>query len=110
MPYTFRVLLAALAVWRVTHMLTKEDGPWDILLHLRRNLGAGMLKRLINCFHCVSVWVAVPFAFFLTGNVAETLVGWLALSGGAILLERMTHEPFELKIEEEEPWDVAAKR
>jgi hypothetical protein len=37
-------------------------------------------------------------------------VGWFALSGGAILIERLTREPFELKIEDEEPWDVAAKR
>jgi len=91
-------------------MLAKEDGPWNILLRLRRSLGAGMLKRLVSCFYCLSVWVAVPFGFFLQGNFWETFVGWLALSSAAILLERLTREPFELKIEEEEPWDVAAKR
>ncbi len=110
MHYSFRFVLAVLAVWRITHMLSREDGPWDILVRLRRALGAGMLSKLVACFYCLSVWVALPLAWFLKGSIAETLVGWLALSGGAILLERLVGEPVELKIEEEHPWDVAAKR
>jgi len=110
MQYTFRFVIAALAVWRITHLLAQEDGPWDVLLRLRRSLGSGVLKKLVSCFYCLSVWVAVPFAFFLKGNFGETFVGWLALSSAAILFERLTREPFELKIEEGEQWDVAAKR
>jgi hypothetical protein len=103
-------VLAALAVWRVTHMLSREDGPWDILVRLRRVFGAGMLGRLAACFYCLSIWVALPFAWFLKGDVADTFVGWLALSGGAVLLERLTQEPLEVKIEEGEQWHAAAKR
>ncbi len=110
MHYAFRFLLATLAVWRVTHLLAREDGPWDLMLRLRRGLGAGMLARLVACFYCLSVWVALPFAWFLKGDAVETLVGWLALSGGASLLERLEGRPLELKVEEAEPWDVAAKR
>jgi hypothetical protein len=58
----------------------------------------------------LSIWVALPFAFFLKGDGSETVVGWLALSGAAVLLERSTRESVELRIEEEERWDVAAKR
>src|ERR1700722_14162637 len=110
MHYGFRFVLAILAVWRVSHMLSREDGPWDVLVRFRRALGTGMLSKLVACFYCLSVWVALPFAWFLNGNVTETFVGWLALSGGAVLLERLTREPVELKIEEEEPWHVAAKQ
>jgi hypothetical protein len=110
MHYSFRFVLATLAVWRITHMLSREDGPWDILAWVRRVLGAGTLGRLFACFYCLSVWVALPFAWFLNGSTAETFVGWLALSGGAVLLERLTQEPLEVKIEEEERWHVAAKR
>jgi hypothetical protein len=109
MHYTFRFLLAALAVWRVTHMLAREDGPWNLLLKLRSAAGR-QRHKLISCFYCLSVWAAIPFAFFLKGNFVETFVGWLALSSAAILLERLMREPFELQIEEEEPWGVAAKR
>ena len=110
MHYSFRFLLAALAVWRLTHLFTKEDGPWDMMVRLRRALGAGFFGRLLGCFYCLSIWVALPFAWFLKGDIAETFVGWLALSGGAVLLERITREPLELKIEEDESWDVVAKR
>lgn len=110
MHYAFRFVLAALAVWRVTHLLAREDGPWDLVLQLRRKIGSGMLSRLFGCFYCLSLWVALLFAWFLRGDAAETFVGWLALSGAAIVLERASHEPMELKIEEEEKWDVAARR
>jgi hypothetical protein len=110
MHYSFRFVLATLAVWRITHLLSREDGPWDILVRLRRVLGAGMLGSLVACFYCLSIWVALPFAWFLKGNAAETFVGWLALSGGAVLFERLTQEPLEVKTEEDEQWHVAAKR
>jgi hypothetical protein len=106
MHYAFRFVLAIFAVWRVTHLLAREDGPWDVFLRLRRT---PVLGKAVACFYCLSVWVSVPFAFFLRGNAVETLVGWLALSGAAILLERMTREPVELRIEDRESWDVVAK-
>jgi hypothetical protein len=110
MHYTFRFVLATLAVWRLTHLLSHEDGPWGILRRLRRALGDGMGGELVACFYCLSIWVALPFAWFLEGNTTETIVGWLALSGGSVLLERLNREPLEFKIEEEERWHVAAKR
>jgi hypothetical protein len=91
-------------------MLAKEDGPWGLFQRLRQKLAAGFLKTLVTCFYCLSVWIALPFALFLKGNFAEVFVGWLALSGAAILAERLIKEPFELRIEEQEPWDAAAKR
>ena|ERR1051326_6954387 len=110
MHYAFRFVLATLAVWRLTHMLAREDGPWDLLVKLRRALGSGMAGKLAGCFYCLSVWMALPFAWFLKGDASETFVGWLALSGGAVLLERASGESLGLKVVEEEPWDVAAKR
>ena len=88
-----RLLLAVLAVWRVTHLLAREDGPGDAVLRLRARLGAGFPGRLMDCFYCLSVWVAAPFALFVTRRPAELLVCWLALSGAACLLEKTTREP-----------------
>jgi hypothetical protein len=110
MHYSFRFLLATLAVWRITHLLAREDGPRNIVTRLRDKLGEGILGRLVTCFYCLSIWVALPFAWFLKGDAAETFVGWLALSGAAILVERMAREPLELKIEEAEQWNAAAKQ
>lgn len=88
-----RFILSVLAVWRITHLLAKEEGPWGIVASLRRNLGKGIWGQLLDCFKCLSLWVAVPFVFFVGGNTIEKIVLWLALSGGAIFLEEYFNEP-----------------
>jgi hypothetical protein len=82
-------LLAVLATWRVTHLLANEDGPADIIFRLRRRLGDGFIGSLMDCFNCMSIWVAAPLALFVSTNPLNWAVSWLALSGGACLLERL---------------------
>jgi hypothetical protein len=79
-----------LAVWRVTHLIVVEDGPWNVLRRMRGIAEPIGLQRLINCFLCCSVWVAVPFALFLGRDWRMLVIAIPALSGGAILLERAT--------------------
>ncbi|HET6764353.1 MAG TPA: DUF1360 domain-containing protein [Longimicrobiaceae bacterium] len=88
-----RLVLAVLACWRVSHLLAREDGPWDAVARVRAVLGRGMLGRMMDCFYCLSVWAAAPLAFFVAPGWAERVVAWLAVSGGACLLERMGREP-----------------
>lgn len=91
-----RLVLAVLAVWRVTHLLAREDGPGEVIARLRARLGWGFWGRLMDCFYCLSVWVAAPFAPFVARGVVEIAVAWLALSGGACLLERLGTPPVTL--------------
>ena len=83
-------VLESLAVWRVTHLLHAEDGPWDLSVRLRRSLGQGFWGKLVDCFYCASLWVAAPFALLLGEGWKERLLLWPALSGAASLLERLT--------------------
>ena len=88
---TIWFLAAILAVWRVTHLVVVEDGPWDVMRRIRAAGERLGLERLLNCFLCCSVWVAVPFALLVTPHGwRELAVALPALSGGAILLERLT--------------------
>lgn len=83
-------VVAALAVWRVTHFVVAEEGPFAVSRRLRL-LGASLGgAKLFGCFLCVSVWAAVPFALLLTRRPLELVVLIPALSGAAILLERVT--------------------
>ena len=59
----FHLALAALATWRLATLLVHDDGPWDVMWRLRRGLGHGQVGRMLDCFHCVSLWVAAPLAF-----------------------------------------------
>ncbi len=88
-----RFLLAALATWRVTHLLALEDGPGNVLAELRRRLGESFFGRLMDCFYCLSFWVAAPLTLFVSWRPLDAVVTWLALSGAACLLERLGQEP-----------------
>ena len=90
---TLSLVLAVLATWRLTHLLASEDGPGDVIFRLRRWLGESMLGSLMDCFNCASLWIAIPFALFVSRQPLEWPVVWLAISGGACLLERMAREP-----------------
>jgi hypothetical protein len=84
------LLLGILVVWRITHLLQAEDGPWEVVVRLRARAGAGWLGQLMDCFYCLSLWVALPFALLLGATAGERVLLWPALSAGAILLERAT--------------------
>ena len=83
-------VLGALGVWRVTHLLSAEDGPWDTLAGLRTLVGDTFFGKLLDCFYCLSLWVAAPFAWRLAQGWRHGFLMWLALSAAAILLERVT--------------------
>ena len=87
------LVLGILCVWRVTHLLNAEDGPWNLLVRLRRRLGNGFWGDLLDCFYCLSLWIAAPLAVLLGQGWKERLLLWPALSGAAILLERATARP-----------------
>jgi hypothetical protein len=91
--FWIRFVLAVLATWRVTHLLASEDGPADIIVRFRRLLGQSLLGTLMDCFNCLSLWIAAPSALFVSRRPMEWLFGWLAVSGGACLLQGMVKEP-----------------
>jgi hypothetical protein len=86
----YGLILGILGVWRVTHLVQAEDGPGDAIVRLRRLVGDGFWGSLLDCFQCLSVWVAAPFALVLGASGKERFLLWPAFSAGAILLERLT--------------------
>ena len=84
------LIISVLSVWRVTHLFVAEDGPWKLFARLRRWVGEGFFASLLDCFYCLSLWVSAPLAWFTGHGVKERILLWLAISGGAILLERAT--------------------
>jgi hypothetical protein len=88
-----RFVLAVLATWRITHLLALEDGPWDIVARVRMRLGQGFWGRLLDCFYCLSIWVAAATVVYLQPPLREWPLWWLACSGGACLLERLGPQP-----------------
>jgi hypothetical protein len=85
----YGLVLGGLAVWRITYLLSLEDGPADVFIRLRTFAAKVPGGKLLTCFYCLSMWVAIPFAYWLGGNWAQRAMLWPALSAAAILLERL---------------------
>ena len=85
--------LAALAVWRVAHLLVHEDGPKGLIAQLRALAAGTEIGRALDCVGCMSLWLALPASVWVSRRLSEFLPTWLALSGAAFLLERIGGEP-----------------
>jgi hypothetical protein len=90
-----RLILGALATWRVTHLLAAEDGPADAVVRLRLRAGNGPLGELMDCFYCLSMWVSMPLAFVVAERRRDVPLIWLARSGAACRHEQATRESAE---------------
>ena len=55
------------------------------------------IGKLMDCFNCLSLWIAAPVALFVSRRPVEWLFSWLALSGAACLLQQF--HPEEVVIE-----------
>lgn len=93
-------IIAALVVYRLSLMLSKESGPGRIFQKLRRAAPPKSATREgLSCLHCESIWWSAPVTAFLwwTNRVAplDTPLYWLALSGAAIVLHYAFTEDFK---------------
>lgn len=84
--------LFTLATWRLSHLLSQERGPYDLLGKLRDWAGVYYdeqsacqgkteLASALCCIWCTSFWVGLLLA---RGNPVKAL----AYSAGAILLDK----------------------
>ena len=85
-------ILCLLAIWRISHLFSQEDGPFDLVIKFRKLFGQSFFGNLLDCFYCLSIWVSVPFAFFLANQWIQGIIIWLALSGAACLLFKLTEK------------------
>jgi hypothetical protein len=99
------LIIGILGVWRVTHLLHAEAGPWQLSSRLRRLLGTSVAGEAIGCFNCLSLWVAAPFALWVGASWADRALLWPALSAGAIVLDHAVSRlvPPEAAIYNEDP-------
>ena len=95
MDTMLRLVVAALATWRLAFLLARESGPWQVFARLRNKQSGGFLGELLSCVKCIGFWIAPPFALFVTTSWVEWLVTWIALAGVTALIDELTKPPFE---------------
>mgnify|MGYP001572792784 FL=1 len=78
--------LAALAVYRISRMITDEEGPFMVFSRLRGLAQPDTwIGRGLECIICVSVWVALPIAYYIGG---DWLLTWPALSAVTTIIRK----------------------
>ena len=98
MNLLLRLIIAALATWRVAYFISYEAGPWEFMWKIHKKLHGTELGKLISCVACSSVWLGIVF------SVPGTLiVGYiLAVSALAMFIEEL-YGLLREKSEEEGP-------
>lgn len=90
----FHFVAAILATWRLARLVSREDGPFDLIVRLRARAGGGFAGQLMDCPYCLGLWFAAPFALTLADSLVAWVIAWLAIAGGAALLENLLeHAP-----------------
>lgn len=99
------LIIAILATWRLSAMLSYEAGPFNVFIEIRELAGIihddfgqknivppTFWAELLDCVWCLSVWIGAFVAVLVWLN---PVLVWLflpfALSAGAIIVEKINH-------------------
>jgi hypothetical protein len=92
-------VLLSLAVFRLTHLLVYDYGPFHVFERIRAFVGIvelpmgveyrGQVAELFGCHWCMSIWWAAIGAIVVYGFTVDGLFAWLAASGASSLLEEL---------------------
>jgi hypothetical protein len=89
-----KYLLLVVVVWRITHLLSAEDGPFDLVFKIRKWLGNSFLGKLMDCFYCLSIWIGLLAALYTGETAMQVVLFCFYYSGASILLEKLTNKDF----------------
>lgn len=89
MTLELRLLLAALAVYRLAQLVAIDDGPGDVFRRLRAHFLTGFVAGLIRCPYCVSVYAAAALGALVLWpcGVGDIVLVWVGIAGGACWLQ-----------------------
>lgn len=87
-------LILVVAVWRLTHLICSEDGPFDLIFRLRKLAGNSFFGKLMDCFYCLSIWTGLALALYAGKGIPEVILLTFFNSGAAILIEKATNKQF----------------
>jgi hypothetical protein len=83
-------VIFSLAVWRISRMVTMEDGPFDVLSEIRARLGVHRqetwVHRGLACVACVSFWIGLLAGVAWRGVTPEGIASGLAMSAVSVVL------------------------
>lgn len=90
----FSFIIASLAVWRLSYAIVHENGPLMVFLRLRAHLArtqkrSGGLFDMVSCVRCLSMWIGLVGALFVSDSILALFVYAFAFSGAAALIDKL---------------------
>ncbi|HKR04937.1 MAG TPA: DUF1360 domain-containing protein [Bacteroidia bacterium] len=89
-----KYFILVIVVWRLTHLISLEDGPFDLIIKLRKAFGNSFFGKLMDCFYCLSIWIGFGIAFFTGKSLEEIILLTLYYSGASLIVEKLTNKNF----------------
>lgn len=90
---TLKLIMLALAAYRLARMFAMEDGPFDVFVRIRARfdpLQTTWLGRGVNCPLCVGFWASLfALAVWFIPGVGPIIVTWWAVAGLQTIVQRV---------------------
>ena len=97
------LLILVLACWRLTSLLVRESGPFEMFAKFRHLIGVrtvegsstpygtNIIAETLSCDWCCSMWIGIALGIVYVIEPELTILASLpfALSAGAIIVERI---------------------
>lgn len=94
------IAIVGLASFRLTKLISKEAGPWDVFMVFRSWAGVydigpdkkpmGFLGKMIECPFCLGIWISFFLWLLPEGMFRRYFVGFLAVAGIQTILQAAT--------------------
>jgi hypothetical protein len=85
-----------MAVYRVSFMLAREDGPFDVFSKCRDHIGQKTwIGRGLHCVPCISFWISIAsvISMCICDPFGIGVYAWLlfafGVSGGVLVLDKV---------------------
>ena len=92
-----KLLLVTVAVYRISHMIAIEDGPFNVFYrireYVRKKFGADhWVYEGFNCPLCISFWLAMVGAWIMVpALISEFVILWLGMAGAILVIHRFLY-------------------
>lgn len=87
------LVIGGLVTWRISHALVKELGPLGMFARIRARLARkqriGGLYDLFACTSCMSVWIGLVTALWVTQDAVDVLMYGFAFSAISMILQAL---------------------
>lgn len=78
------LIIATLAAYRISRMITAEEGPFGVFLLIREHIDRDQqtwVGRGLSCILCVSFWVTGATSLI----IGATWLEWLGMAGAIVV-------------------------